>query len=108
MVRLCWFIGFLINIVYYFIILDVKKEFCYKWVVVIFIVCIFWIGVLLYIFVWMVIIIGYMFGILDVVMGIIFVVFGSSILDCLLSLFIVWKGRLVFYFILLYCWFCIL
>lgn len=85
----CWVFGLLINILFYFIILDVKKEFCCKFVGFFFVVCIVWIGVMLYIFVWMVIIIGYIFMIFDIVMGFFFVVFGSSVFDCLLSFFVV-------------------
>ena len=55
-------------------------------------VCIVWIGVTSYILVWMVTIIGYTFMIPDTVMGLSLVAFGSSVPDCLSSLFVAQKG----------------
>ena len=82
-----------INILFYFTIPDVKKESCRKFVVFSFVVCIVWIGVTSYILVWMVTIIGYTFMIPDTVMGLSLVAFGSSVPDCLSSLFVAQKGR---------------
>lgn len=59
-------------------------------------VCIVWIGVTSYILVWMVTIIGYTFMIPDTVMGLSLVAFGSSVPDCLSSLFVAQKGRVVY------------
>lgn len=55
-------------------------------------ICIVWIGVTSYILVWMVTIIGYTFMIPDTVMGLSLVAFGSSVPDCLSSLFVAQKG----------------
>ncbi|XP_074617599.1 sodium/potassium/calcium exchanger 4-like isoform X3 [Acropora palmata] len=71
---------------------DVKKESCQKYVGFSFVVCIIWIGVTSYILVWMVTIIGYTFMIPDTVMGLSLVAFGSSVPDCLSSLFVAQKG----------------
>ena len=78
---------------YYYTIPDVKKESCQKYVGVSFVVCIIWIGVTSYILVWMVTIIGYTFMIPDTVMGLSLVAFGSSVPDCLSSLFVAQKGN---------------
>ena len=85
-----------INILFYFTIPDVKKESCRKFVGFSFVVCIVWIGVTSYILVWMVTIIGYTFMIPDTVMGLSLVAFGSSVPDCLSSLFVAQKGRVVY------------
>ena len=61
-----------------------------------FVVCIIWIGVTSYILVWMVTIIGYTFMIPDTVMGLSLVAFGSSVPDCLSSLFVAQKGNHIF------------
>jgi len=90
--RICWLIGFPINLIYYYTIPDVKKESCQKYVGFSFVVCIIWIGVTSYILVWMVTIIGYTFMIPDTVMGLSLVAFGSSVPDCLSSLFVAQKG----------------
>ncbi|XP_068722403.1 sodium/potassium/calcium exchanger 4-like [Montipora capricornis] len=90
--RFCWLLGFPINLVYYYTIPDVKKESCQKYVGFSFVVCIIWIGVTSYILVWMVTIIGYTFMIPDTVMGLSLVAFGSSVPDCLSSLFVAQKG----------------
>ena len=90
--RMCWALGLPINIAYYFTIPDVKKKECEKWMVVSFIMCIVWIGLTSYILVWMVTIIGYTFLIPDSVMGLSLVAFGSSVPDCLSSLFVARKG----------------
>ena len=55
-------------------------------------ICIVWIGLTSYILVWMVTIIGYTFMIPDTVMGLSLVAFGSSVPDCLSSLFVAQKG----------------
>ena len=88
----CWALGLPINILFYFTIPDVKKESCRKFVGFSFVVCIVWIGVTSYILVWMVTIIGYTFMIPDTVMGLSLVAFGSSVPDCLSSLFVAQKG----------------
>lgn len=90
--RTCWFLGLPINISFYFTIPDVKKESCQKYVYFSFVICIVWIGVTSYILVWMVTIIGYTFMIPDTVMGLSLVAFGSSVPDCLSSLFVAQKG----------------
>lgn len=90
--RICWALGMPINVLFYFTIPDVKKESCRKFVVFSFVVCIVWIGVTSYILVWMVTIIGYTFMIPDTVMGLSLVAFGSSVPDCLSSLFVAQKG----------------
>ena len=59
-------------------------------------ICIVWIGVTSYILVWMVTIIGYTFMIPDTVMGLSLVAFGSSVPDCLSSLFVAQKGTASF------------
>ena len=84
-----------INVLFYFTIPDVKKESCRKFAGFSFVVCIVWIGVTSYILVWMVTIIGYTFMIPDTVMGLSLVAFGSSVPDCLSSLFVAQKGRVV-------------
>lgn len=91
--RICWVFGLPINIAYFFTIPDVKKKSCEKWVVVSFIVCIGWIGLTSYMLVWMVTVIGYTFLIPDSVMGLSLVAFGSSVPDCLSSLFVARKGN---------------
>lgn len=93
--RICWALGMPINILFYFTIPDVKKESCRKFVGFSFVVCIVWIGVTSYILVWMVTIIGYTFMIPDTVMGLSLVAFGSSVPDCLSSLFVAQKGKVV-------------
>lgn len=90
--RFCWALGLPINILFYFTIPDVKKESCRKFAGFSFVVCIVWIGVTSYILVWMVTIIGYTFMIPDTVMGLSLVAFGSSVPDCLSSLFVAQKG----------------
>jgi len=90
--RICWALGLPINISFYFTIPDVKKESCQKYVYFSFVVCIVWIGITSYILVWMVTIIGYTFMIPDTVMGLSLVAFGSSVPDCLSSLFVAQKG----------------
>lgn len=93
--RICWALGMPINLLFYFTIPDVKKESCRKFVAFSFVVCIVWIGVTSYILVWMVTIIGYTFMIPDTVMGLSLVAFGSSVPDCLSSLFVAQKGKVV-------------
>lgn len=93
--RICWALGMPINVLFYFTIPDVKKESCRKFVVFSFVVCIVWIGVTSYILVWMVTIIGYTFMIPDTVMGLSLVAFGSSVPDCLSSLFVAQKGKVL-------------
>ena len=78
---------------YYFTIPDVKKKKCRKFVVLSFLICIFWIGVTSYVLVWMVTVIGYTFMIPDTIMGLSLVAFGSSVPDCLSSLFVAQKGE---------------
>lgn len=90
--RICWALGLPINIAFYFTIPDVKKESCQKYVAFSFLVCIVWIGFTSYILVWMVTIVGYTFMIPDTVMGLSLVAFGSSVPDCLSSLFVAQKG----------------
>ncbi|XP_078371659.1 sodium/potassium/calcium exchanger 4-like [Oculina patagonica] len=90
--RICWTLGLPINILFYFTIPDVKKESCRKFAGFSFVMCIVWIGITSYILVWMVTIIGYTFMIPDTVMGLSLVAFGSSVPDCLSSLFVAQKG----------------
>ena len=91
--RICWALGLPINIAFYFTIPDVKKESCQKYVAFSFLICIVWIGVTSYILVWMVTVVGYTFMIPDTVMGLSLVAFGSSVPDCLSSLFVAQKGE---------------
>ena len=91
--RICWALGLPINILFFFTIPDVKKESCRKFAGFSFVLCIVWIGVTSYILVWMVTIIGYTFMIPDTVMGLSLVAFGSSVPDCLSSLFVAQKGE---------------
>ncbi|EDO32048.1 predicted protein, partial [Nematostella vectensis] len=90
--RICWVLGLPINLSFFLTIPDVKKPSCEKWVVLSFIICIVWIGVTSYVLVWMVTVIGYTFLIPDSVMGLSLVAFGSSVPDCLSSLFVARKG----------------
>lgn len=91
--RICWFLGLPINIAFYITIPNVTKKEYEKWVVVSFISCIVWIGLTSYMLVWMVTVIGYTFLIPDSVMGLSLVAFGSSVPDCLSSLFVARKGK---------------
>lgn len=89
----CWLLGLPINALYYFTIPDVRIEKRRKWVIISFVVCIVWIGLTSYVLVWMVTVIGYTFFIPDTVMGLSLVAFGSSVPDCLSSLFVARKGK---------------
>jgi len=92
---LSWFFGLPINVAFYLTIPDVRKESCQKWVAVSFVICILWVAVASYALVWMVTVIGYTFGLSDAVMGLTLVAFGSSVSDCVTSVLIARKGKLL-------------
>ena len=92
---LSWFFGLPINVAFYLTIPDVRKESCQKWVAVSFVICILWVAVASYALVWMVTVIGYTFGLPDAVMGLTLVAFGSSVSDCVASVLIARKGKLL-------------
>ena len=101
--RLSWFFGLPINVAFYLTIPDMRKESCQKWVAVSFVICILWVAVASYALVWMVTVIGYTFGLSDAVMGLTLVAFGSSVSDCVASVLIARKGKLL---LATSCYFC--
>ena len=91
--KIAWFISLPINIVFLVTIPDVRRPACRQLFCITFIVSIIWIGLLTYVLIWMVTVIGYTAGIPDTVMGLTLVAFGSSVPDCLSSLFVARKGK---------------
>lgn len=91
--KICWILALPLSLCFYFTIPDVRKQTCRKWYPLTFMFCIIWIALTSYVLVWMVTLIGFTFGLPDTVMGLTLVAFGSSVPDCLSSLFVAKKGK---------------